>query len=184
MLQRLGVEPREVRLPAHLIGLSGLIIPGGESTTIARLMAAYGLLEPLRSAGRDGLALWGTCAGLIIMANEATDLDRPGLQLMDISVRRNAFGRQVDSFEADLPVPALGPEPYRAVFIRAPVIERVGSEVEVLAALPDGRPVAARQGRLLVTAFHPELTDDLRFHQYFCDLAAVHPPLVGELAGG
>lgn len=184
MLHRLGAEPVEVRLPAHLEGLSGLIIPGGESTTITRLMTAYGLLEPLRSAGRDGLALWGTCAGLIVMANEATDLDRPGLQLMDVSVRRNAFGRQVDSFEADLAVPALGPKPYRAVFIRAPVIERVGPGVEVLATLSDGRPVAARQGRLLATAFHPELTDDPRFHRYFCDLAAVRPPLVRGLAGG
>ncbi len=184
MLQRVGAEPVEVRLPAHLPGLAGVIIPGGESTTIARLLDAYDLLAPLRSAGRDGLAIWGTCAGLILLAQEATDLDRPGLELMDLAVRRNAFGRQVDSFESDLAIPALGDDPYHAVFIRAPVIERVGEDVEVLASLPDGRPVAAREGSLLVTAFHPELTDDARFHRYFLELAARRAPLVEELAGG
>ncbi len=184
MLRRLDIEPVEVRLPAHLAGLAGLIIPGGESTTITRLLDAYDLLQPLRSAGRNGLALWGTCAGLIVMAREATDLDRPGLELMDVAVRRNAFGRQVDSFEEDLSVPALGADPYPAVFIRAPVIERVGPGVEVLAALLDGRPVAAREGRLLATAFHPELTEDTRFHRYFLGMAATRSSLVGEVAGG
>ncbi len=184
MLRRLDIEPVEVRLPAHLAGLAGLIIPGGESTTITRLLDAYDLLQPLRSAGRNGLALWGTCAGLIVMAREATDLDRPGLELMDVAVRRNAFGRQVDSFEEDLSVPALGADPYPAVFIRAPVIERVGPGVEVRAALPDGRPVAALEGRLLATAFHPELTEDTRFHRYFLGMAATRSSLVGEVAGG
>lgn len=184
MLAGVGAEPVEVRLPAHLPGLAGIIIPGGESTTIARLLEAYGLLDPLRSTGRDGMAIWGTCAGLILLAREASDLDRPGLELMDLSVRRNAFGRQVDSFETDLSVSALGNAAYHAVFIRAPVIERVGDGVEVLASLPGGRPVAARQGRLLVTAFHPELTEDTRFHRYFLELAAQPAPLVEEVAGG
>lgn len=184
MLERVGAEPAEVRLPAHLPGLAGIIIPGGESTTIARLLEAYGLLEPLRSAGRDGMPMWGTCAGLILLAKEASDLDRPGLGLMDIAARRNAFGRQVDSFEVALSVRHLGGDPYQAVFIRAPVIERVGGKVEVLASLPDGRPVAARQNSLLVTAFHPELTDDTRFHRYFLELAAQRAPLVEEVAGG
>ncbi len=184
MLERVGAEPIEVRLAAQLPGLAGVIIPGGESTTIARLLDAYELLDPLRSAGRGGMAIWGTCAGMILLAREATDLDRPGLELMDLGVRRNAFGRQVDSFESDLSIPVLGSSPYHAVFIRAPVIERVGDGVEVLARLPDGRPVAAREGSLLVTSFHPELTDDPRFHRYFLEVASSRVPLVEELAGG
>ena len=173
VLSRLGTEPVEVRLPAHLEGLDGLIIPGGESTTMARLMADYGLLEPLRAFAGER-PVWGTCAGLILLARRASDLPLPNLGLMDIAVRRNAFGRQVDSFESDLEVPVLGAGPFHAVFIRAPVIDEVGAGVEVLARLPDGvstsnggQPVAARQGWLLATAFHPELTDDLRLHRYF-----------------
>lgn len=177
MLQRLGVETRQVRLPEQLEGLDGLIIPGGESTTIAKLASEYGLMEPLRRFGQSR-AIWGTCAGAIFLSRDAKR-QQPLLGLMDITVERNAFGRQVDSFVTDLPIPALAEEPgrpFHAVFIRAPLIERVGPGVEVLASLPadSRRPapaiVAARQGRLLATAFHPELTDDLRFHRYFLSL--------------
>ncbi len=181
VVARLGAKPVEVRLPQHLDDLDGLIIPGGESTTMTRLMADYGLREPLRAFARRR-PVWGTCAGLILLARRTSDLSQPNLGLMDITVRRNAFGRQVDSFEVELHIPALGADPFRAVFIRAPVIEEVGEGVEVLARLPDGaahgnggRPVAARQGHLLATAFHPELTDDLRLHQYF--LRIVHEGL-------
>lgn len=174
VVARLGIQARQVRLPEELAGLHGLVIPGGESTTISRLMADYGLLSPIQDLASRGLAIWGTCAGLILLAKEASDLDsdRPAcrtgrLDLMDIAVQRNAFGRQVDSFEAYLDVEALGPPSFRAVFIRAPVIQRVGPQVEVLARLDGGLPVAARQGPLLATAFHPELADDLRFHEYF-----------------
>jgi len=172
VLRRLGVDAVEVRLPEQLDALDGLIIPGGESTTIARLMERWGLLAPLRERAQAGMAVWGTCAGAILLAERADGLDREGLRLMDIDVRRNAFGRQVDSFEADLLVPALGPQPYHAVFIRAPLIERVGPRAETLATLSDGTVVAARQDKLLATAFHPELTDDTRFHEYFLTLAA------------
>jgi len=175
VLARLGVEARQVRLAEQLADLDGLVIPGGESTTISRLMADYGLLAPTQNLARQGVPIWGTCAGLILLAKEASDLDSDGLAAMDIAVQRNAFGRQVDSFEADLDVEALGPPPFRAVFIRAPVIQRVGPQVEVLARLDGGLPVAARQGHLLATAFHPELADDLRFHQYF--LTMVEQPV-------
>ncbi|MBO9370487.1 MAG: pyridoxal 5'-phosphate synthase glutaminase subunit PdxT [Chloroflexi bacterium] len=173
VLTRLGVQPVEVRLPEHLEGLAGLIIPGGESTTIGLLAQKWGLLEPLREFARSGQPLWGTCAGMILMAKEVVDgvPGQPLLGLMEITVRRNAFGRQVDSFEADLPVSVLGNPPFHAVFIRAPVIERVGAGVEVLAALEDGTAVAVQQGNLLATAFHPELTRDDRFHRYFLKLA-------------
>ncbi len=165
MLDRLGAQPVEVRLPEQLAGLDGLIIPGGESTTIGKLATDFGLMEPLRrfAAGRP---TWGTCAGLIFLARDA-GRPQPLLGLMDVAVARNAFGRQVESFEADLKVPVLGEPPFPAVFIRAPLIERVGPGVEVLAWLADGRIVAARQGRWMVTAFHPELTDDDRFHRLF-----------------
>ncbi len=166
-LHRLGVAGREVRLPEQLDGLAGLIIPGGESTTIGKLATTFGLIEPLRGyAARR--PVWGTCAGAIFLSRDARR-SQPLLGLMDITVERNAFGRQVDSFELDLAVPALDDpaRPFHAVFIRAPLIEHVGPEVEVLASMPDGRTVAARQGRWLATSFHPELTDDLRFHRYF-----------------
>jgi len=170
ILKRLGAEVREVRLPADLEGLDGLIIPGGESTTITRLMAMYGLLEPLRAfASRK--PMWGTCAGMIVMAKQATDLDREGLEVMDISVERNAFGRQVDSFETDLDFAALKGDPVHAIFIRAPLILSTGPAVQVLAQLQDGRVVAAKEGHLMVTSFHPELTNDLRLHKYFVSLA-------------
>ena len=173
-LRRAGAEPVQVRLPRDLAGLHGLIIPGGESTTITRLMIAYELLEPLRALARNGFAIWGTCAGAIVLAREAIGLDQPNIGAMDITIRRNAFGSQIDSFEIDLPVEGMS-KPFHAVFIRAPVIEAAGPGVEVLARLPDGRMVAARQGALLATSFHPELTDDLRFHRLFLDLAEAAP---------
>jgi 5'-phosphate synthase pdxT subunit len=135
-------------------------------------MHRWGLLEPVRERARDGLAVWGTCAGAILLAERVDDLDREGLRLMDITVARNAFGRQVDSFELDLDVPALGPPPFRAIFIRAPRITAIGSKAEALATLPDGTIAAARQDNLLATAFHPELTGDTRFHEYFLGMAA------------
>lgn len=172
ILQSLGVEAREVRLPEQLAGVDGLVIPGGESTTIGKLAVAWGLVEPIRRLAAAGTPIWGTCAGMILMARETGGPGQPLLGLMDIAVRRNAFGRQVDSFVEPIDVPALGngQVPFPAVFIRAPWIERVGPGVEVLARLPEGPIVAARQGRLLVTAFHPELTDDRRFHRYFLGL--------------
>jgi 5'-phosphate synthase pdxT subunit len=172
VLARLGVQPVEVRLPEHLEGLDGLIIPGGESTTMGLLAQKWGLLEPMQAFARSGRPIWGTCAGMILLAKEVVDgvPGQPILGLMDITVRRNAFGRQVDSFEADLAVPLLGDPPFHAVFIRAPVIEGVGAGVEVLAALEDGTAVAVQQGNLLATAFHPELTRDERFHHYFLKL--------------
>lgn len=173
-LKRLGAQTAEVRLPKDLDGLDGLIIPGGESTTIGKLAVAYDLMEPLRQFGREK-AIWGTCAGAIFLSKDARR-DQPLLGLMDITVLRNAFGAQVDSFEADLHIEALKQAtqteaPYHAVFIRAPIIESVSGSAEILSALPDGRIVAAQQGKLLATSFHPELTDDTRFHQYFLSLA-------------
>jgi 5'-phosphate synthase pdxT subunit len=174
VLKRLKVETSEVRLPEHLNGLDGLIIPGGESTTIGKLANDFGLLEPLREFGQRH-AIWGTCAGAIFLSKDISR-DQPLLGLMDIKVERNAFGRQVDSFETDLDVPELKQatgtkNPYHAVFIRAPLIESVSGDAKALASLPDGRVVAAQQGHLLATAFHPELTDDTRFHEYFLSLA-------------
>lgn len=173
MLRRLGVSVAEVRLPEQLDGLSGLIIPGGESTTIAKLAVNYGLIEPLQKFARDK-AMWGTCAGAIFMSKDA-HRNQPLLQLMDITVERNAFGRQVNSFEVDLDIPALlevdtAGQPFHAVFIRAPLIESVQADACTLARLQDGRIVAAQQGHLLATAFHPELTTDDRFHRYFLQL--------------
>ena len=177
MLRRLGADARQVRLPDELDGLDGLIIPGGESTTIGKLATHYGLVQPLKDFARSGRPLWGVCAGLIFMARDIGNMDQPLLGVMDITVRRNAFGRQVDSFEAELDVPVLrngsgSREPFHAIFIRGPVIEAVEPGVEVVARLDDGRIVAARQNHLLVTAFHPELTGDERFHRYFLGLRA------------
>ncbi len=169
-LRGVGATPVLVRLPAHLEGIDGLIIPGGESTTIGKLLVNAELLEPLRRAVSRGLPVYGTCAGMILLARDIGGRDQPLLGVMDISVRRNAFGRQVDSFEESLSVPSLGDAPFRGVFIRAPLIEKTGPGVSVLAKLADGRVVAARQGRLLATAFHPELTDDSRVHRYFLDM--------------
>ncbi len=170
MLRRIGVEGREIRLPSQLEDLAGLIIPGGESTTIGKLATEFGFIEPLRLFGSQK-AIWGTCAGAIFLSKDARR-QQPLLGLMDIVVERNAFGRQVESFEIDLDVPALGNGlPYHAIFIRAPLIESVSGNTSVLASLPDGRIVAARQGRLLATSFHPELTPDERFHRFFVNLA-------------
>jgi len=171
-LRQLGVEAMPVRLPKELEGLDGLIIPGGESTSIGRLMRDYKLTQPIRSRARKGMPVFGTCAGMIIMARKSTDADFETLGLMDIAVRRNAFGRQRESFEAELNVPVLGRKPFPGVFIRAPLIEQVNGTVEVLARLADGTIVAARDGKMLALAFHPELTDDTRFHQYFLDIVS------------
>ncbi len=175
MLKRIGVETAEVRLPEHLKSLDGLIIPGGESTTIGKLAVAYDLMEPLKEFGRDH-AVWGTCAGAIFLSKDVSR-DQPLLGLMDIKVERNAFGRQVDSFETDLEIEELmkatGTEhPYHAVFIRAPIIESVHGKAKVLSKIEDGRIVAAQEGHLLATSFHPELTGDTRFHEYFISLAS------------
>ncbi len=169
ILRGLGVEQTEVRVPEDLAGVGGLILPGGESTTIGKLMVRYGLDRAIPDAVKQGMAVYGTCAGMILMARQASGGEPPLLRLMDIAVARNAYGRQVDSFETDLEVPVLGPPPLHAVFIRAPVVEDVGRGVEVLASL-DGRPVLARQGRLLVSSFHPELAPDERVHRYFLGL--------------
>jgi len=176
ILRQLGPDVREVRLPDHLDNLDGLIIPGGESTTIGKLAALYGLMEPLRQFSQSH-PVWGTCAGAIFLSKDA-HRQQPLLGLMDITVQRNAFGRQVDSFEVDLRIPVLQEpnRPFRAIFIRAPIIERVGEGVDVLARLEeDGssrsdRIVAARQQNLLASSFHPELTEDTRFHQYFLSM--------------
>lgn len=172
MLRRLGVQGREVRLSGEMIGLDALILPGGESTTIGKLAVAYGLVEPIRTMVAQGKPVWGTCAGMILLAKDVGST-QPLIGCMDVVVERNAFGRQVDSFEMDLKVPVLGDAPFRSVFIRAPIIRTVGPGVQVLAALPDGRIVAARQGNTLVTAFHPELTDDDRWHRYFLGMGSV-----------
>jgi 5'-phosphate synthase pdxT subunit len=174
VLERIGAQAVAVRLPYQLNGLDGLIIPGGESTTIGKLAAAYELIEPLQQFAGDK-AVWGTCAGAIFLSRDARR-QQPLLGVMDITVERNAFGRQIASFEADLEVPALyqvdpSPGPYHAIFIRAPLIESVQGEAKALASLPDGRIVAAQQGKLLATSFHPELTQDDRFHRYFLLLA-------------
>ena len=171
ILYKLGVKAREVRLPEHLESVDGLIIPGGESTTLSRLMTIYNLREPVERMAADGRAVWGTCAGMIMLSREITEQDPIPLGIMDIGVQRNAFGRQVDSFEQTLEVRALGPDPFHAIFIRAPVIIRVGKGVEVLSALGADRPVAVQQGNLMATSFHPELTNDYRFHSYFLELA-------------
>lgn len=171
-LARLGVEAPEIRLPHQLEDIDGLIIPGGESTTIAQLIDIYGFREALRERARQGMAVWGTCAGMIVIADRLTDARPEPLRLMDIEVSRNAFGRQVDSFEADIEFQDIEGAPFHCVFIRAPVVNRVGASVRTLAALDDGRPVAVRQGKLLATAFHPELTGDSRIHELFARMAS------------
>jgi len=166
----LKVKALPVRLPKDLDGLDGLIIPGGESTTISRLMLDFQLMQPVRDLAQAGFPILGTCAGMILLAKEVSDFGLETLGLMDIRVKRNAFGRQVDSFETKLEMPALGGQPFHAIFIRAPIIEKADSKVEIMAKLSNGVAVAARQGNLVATAFHPELTQDLRFHRYFLDI--------------
>jgi 5'-phosphate synthase pdxT subunit len=169
MLSALDVEAVPVRLPSELEGLDALIIPGGESTTIGKLVSDYGLMEPIRRLAKKGFPIFGTCAGLVLLAKKVPNLQMESIGMMDIEVKRNAFGRQVDSFEADLKIPALHNGNFHGVFIRAPIIEKAERGVEVLCQL-NGKPVAVRQGKLLACAFHPELTDDLRLHKYFLKL--------------
>jgi len=173
MLRQLEVEALPIRLLQELKGLDGLVIPGGESTSISKLMRDYDLMNEVRNLARNGLPVLGTCAGMILLASEIADSDVEPLRIMDIAVRRNAFGRQRDSFEAELSIPVLGEKSFLGIFIRAPIIVRANKEVEILAKL-GGTSVAVRQGKLLASAFHPELTDDLRFHQYFLDIVAGH----------
>ena len=168
-LERCGARTVEVRRADQLDHIAGLVIPGGESTTIGKLLVDWSMLEPLRERNLRGMPIYGSCAGLILLCTDIENSDQPRLGLMDATVRRNAFGRQYDSFEADLPLPDLGAEPFRAVFIRAPVLLRTGPGVRVLADV-DGRPVAVRQSNLLATSFHPELTEDSRLHRYFLDM--------------
>ncbi len=168
--KKLDTDAVEVRLPGELKGIDGLIIPGGESTTISLLMNYYKLMTEITGMAKEGMPLFGTCAGMIMLARNIHGNTAHTLGLMDITVRRNAFGRQVDSFETELAVPALGKKAFPAVFIRAPLIESCDKSVEILAKLNDGTIVAVRQQKMLATAFHPELTDDLRFHRYFLDI--------------
>jgi 5'-phosphate synthase pdxT subunit len=172
MLARSGAQTVAVKRAEQLGEVDGLVIPGGESTTIGKLLRRFELLEPLKDLVQSGFPVYGTCAGMILLADEVEDsaADQPTIGGMDIRVQRNAFGRQRESFETDVEVPAVGDEPLHAVFIRAPLIKRVGKDVDVLARLQDGRFVAARQRNLLVSSFHPELTNDARMHRYFVDM--------------
>ncbi len=167
MLEKLGVEVSEIRLPHQLDDIDGLIIPGGESTTIAQLIDIYHFRDVLKEKIKGGLPVWGTCAGMIIISNRLTDHRPEPLHLMDIEVSRNAFGRQVDSFEADIQFDEIDGPPFHCVFIRAPGVNKTGAGVKVLAHLDDGRPIAVREGNMLATSFHPELTDDTRIHGLF-----------------
>ena len=163
-VREVGGEAVEVRLPRDLAGLDALILPGGESTTMRTLIDLYGLRDPILALAHAGAPMFGTCAGMILLADRIVEGDAPVFRLLDVEVQRNAYGRQLDSFEAEVDMPALGPEPVHGVFIRAPVVTSVGPQAEVLALDPDGRPIAVRQGRVLATAFHPELTGDRRLH--------------------
>ena len=172
-IRDVGAEPVEVRLPRDLVDLDALILPGGESTTMRRLIDAYNLREPIAAMARADTPMLGTCAGMILLADRIADEgDEPYFGVLDLEVRRNGYGRQLDSFEADLDVPSLGQAPLHGVFIRAPMVTNVGARAEVLARDPDGKPVAVRQGRILATAFHPELTHDRRIHRLLVDLVA------------
>jgi 5'-phosphate synthase pdxT subunit len=171
-IRDVGAEPVEVRLPRDLVELDALVLPGGESTTMRKLIDAYGLREPIAAMARGGTPMLGTCAGMILLAERIADGDEPVFPMLDLEVRRNGYGRQLDSFEADLEVSELGDEPMHGVFIRAPMVTDVGPRAEVLARDPDGRPVAVRQGRVLATAFHPELTGDRRLHRLLAQLVA------------
>lgn len=168
LLETLGADATSVKTPEQLDSVEGLVIPGGESTTIGKMAGRFGLLEPLRSAAENGLPIYGTCAGMILLGGAVTEGDQPLLGILDVVVKRNAFGRQNESFEADLDIEGLD-TPFHAVFIRAPWIEKVGSEVEILSEVDD-HPVMVRQGSILATSFHPELTGDGRIHQMLLDL--------------
>jgi len=173
-LAAIGVEGVRVREPADLEGISGLILPGGESTTMRQLIDRWGLHQPILDFAASGAPIFGTCAGMIVLAREIAGGEPPILPLLDVTVERNAFGRQLDSFEADLDVDVLGSTPVHAVFIRAPIVERTGPDVDVLAELDDGRVVAVRQRNVLATAFHPELAGETRFHRLLATMAAEH----------
>ncbi len=181
-LASIGVEGVEVRLPSDLVGVSGLVLPGGESTTMRLLIDRWGLRAPILDLARAGAPLFGTCAGMILLATSIADGDEPVFGLLDMRVRRNAFGRQLDSFESDVTVPILGDAPVHGVFIRAPIVEEVGPDVDVLSRLDDGRIVAVRQRNVLATAFHPELAGETRFHRLLATMAAEHQD-PGEGAG-
>jgi 5'-phosphate synthase pdxT subunit len=172
MLERIGVDAVEVRLPRDLDQSDGLILPGGESTTIGKLLVTFDLMDLVRARALAGMPMYGTCAGAIVLARRVTSrgVDQPLIGVLDVEIQRNAFGRQVDSFEVEVPLTILDGQPYHAVFIRAPIITSVGPEVDVLGRLDDGTIVAAQQGNLLVTSFHPEMTTDGRVHRYFADL--------------
>ncbi|MEP7379228.1 MAG: pyridoxal 5'-phosphate synthase glutaminase subunit PdxT [Chloroflexota bacterium] len=172
ILREIGVETVAVRLPQDLDGLAGLILPGGESTAIRKLIDTWGLRQPILDLAQRGAPLFGTCAGMILLSDEISDGDAPVFPLLDITVKRNAFGRQLDSFESDVSVPILGDRPVHAIFIRAPIVERVGEDVNVLAQLDDGRVVAVRQRNVIATAFHPELAGETRFHRLVATMAA------------
>lgn len=172
LLRELGVDAVGVRLPRDMEGLSGLILPGGESTAMRKLIDRWGLREPMLDLARRGAPLFGTCAGMILLSREISDGDAPVLPLLDITVKRNAFGRQLESFESEIDVPVLGDRPVHAVFIRAPIVERVGEDVDVLAQLEDGRVVAVRKANVIATAFHPELAGETRFHRLVATMAA------------
>lgn len=173
-LDAIGVEGVEVRLPDDLAGVAALILPGGESTAQRRLVDRWGLRAPILALARSGAPMFGTCAGMILLAKDIVDGDEPVFPLLDVSVRRNAFGRQLDSFEASVAVPVLGDQPVHGVFIRAPIVERTGPDVDVLATLDDGRIVAVRQRNVIATAFHPELAGETRFHRLVATMAAEH----------
>jgi pyridoxal 5'-phosphate synthase pdxT subunit len=174
VLRSIGVEAVEVRLPEHVAEVDGLIIPGGESTTMRRLIDRWGMREPIMELSAGGAPLFGTCAGMIVLAKEIAGGEEPILPLLDVTVERNAFGRQLDSFETELPVSLLGDRPVHAVFIRAPVIDRVGDDVDVLARLDDGRVVAVRERNVIATSFHPELAGETRFHRLVAAMASEH----------
>ena len=174
VLRSIGVDAVEVRLPEQVEELDGLVLPGGESTTMRRLVDRWGLRQPILELAGRGAPLFGTCAGMIILAKDIADGDEPVLPLLDVTVERNAFGRQLDSFETDLAVPLLGDQPVHGVFIRAPVIDRVGPDVDVMARLDDGRIVAVRERNVIATAFHPELAGETRFHRLVATMAAEH----------
>lgn len=175
-IREVGADPVEVRLPRDLAGLDALILPGGESTTMRTLIDAYGLRDPILALANAGAPMLGTCAGMILLSAHIAEGDPPVLPILDVDVRRNAYGRQLDSFETEVSMPAIGEEPLHGVFIRAPVVSRVGPNVEVLAVDVDGQPIAVRQGKVLATAFHPELTGDRRLHRLLVEM-------VGATAG-
>ncbi len=174
VLRAIGVEAVEVRLPLHMDDVDGLIIPGGESTTMRNLITRWGLRQPILDLAERGAPLFGTCAGMIVLSKQIEGGEDPILPLLDVTVERNAFGRQLDSFETELDVPLLGDTPVHAVFIRAPVIESVGPGVDVIARLPDGRIVAVRERNIIATSFHPELAGETRFHRLLATMAAEH----------